>query len=154
MSAGNYDFKIEQGTSFRMSLVYKDANGDPIDITNWCARLTWKTSSNTTQIFTTENTDLNAYKFEIVGAAGRINFLLPASTTNAYDFNTAKYADNGNAENDQEVKNYIKEYKKRMGYEFFLNAFEGQSKRFLTRILIDNPKLFEFSKKIYINLKK
>ncbi len=37
MSAGNYDFKIEQGTSFRMSLVYKDANGDPIDITNWCA---------------------------------------------------------------------------------------------------------------------
>ena len=71
-----------------------------------------------------------------------------------FNFNTAKYADNGNAENDQEVKNYIKEYKKRMGYEFFLNAFEGQSKRFLTRILIDNPKLFEFSKKIYINLKK
>jgi hypothetical protein len=25
-----------------MSLVYKDSNGDPIDITNWCARLTWK----------------------------------------------------------------------------------------------------------------
>jgi len=91
MSAGNYDFKIEQGTSFRMSLVYKDANGDPIDITNWCARLTWKTSSNTTQIFTTENVDLSAYKFEIIGAAGKINFLLPASTTNSYDFNTAKY---------------------------------------------------------------
>jgi len=91
MSAGNYDFNIEQGTSFRMSLVYKDANGDPIDITDWCARLTWRTSSNVTQTFTTENTDLTAYKFEIVGSEGRINFLLPASTTNALSFNTAKY---------------------------------------------------------------
>lgn len=91
MSAGNYDFSIEQGTSFRMSLVYKDANGDPIDITDWCARLTWRTSSNVTQIFTTENTDLTAYKFEIVGSEGRINFLLPASTTNSFDFSSAKY---------------------------------------------------------------
>lgn len=91
MSAGNYDFNIEQGTSFRMSLVYKDANGDPIDITDWCARLTWRTSSNVTQIFTTENTDLTAYKFEIVGSEGRINFLLPASTTNSFDFSSAKY---------------------------------------------------------------
>lgn len=91
MSAGNYDFNIEQGTSFRMSLVYKDANGDPIDITDWCARLTWRTSSNVTQTFTTENTDLTAYKFEIVGPEGKINFLLPAATTNALSFNTAKY---------------------------------------------------------------
>lgn len=91
MSAGNYDFSIEQGTSFRMSLVYKDGNGDPIDITDWCARLTWRTSSNVTQIFTTENTDLTAYKFEIVGSEGRINFLLPASTTNSFDFSSAKY---------------------------------------------------------------
>lgn len=91
MSAGNYDFNIEQGTSFRMSLVYKDANGDPIDITDWCARLTWRTSSNVTQTFTTENVDLTAYKFEIIGTEGRINFLLPAATTNSFNFNTAKY---------------------------------------------------------------
>jgi hypothetical protein len=28
MSASNYDFPIEQGSSFRLSLTYKDNNGD------------------------------------------------------------------------------------------------------------------------------
>ena len=70
-----------------------------------------------------------------------------------FNFNITKYADNGGAENEQEVKNYIKEYKKRMGYELFLNAFESQSKKFLTRIFMGNPKLLELAKKIYIGLK-
>ena len=70
-----------------------------------------------------------------------------------FNFNITKYADNGGAENKQEVKNYIREYKKRMGYELFLNAFEGQSKKFLNRIFMGNPKLLELAKKIYIGLK-
>ena len=51
MGASQYDFTIEQGSSFKMSLIYKDSNGDPIDISGWCARLTWRTSSNVTQTF-------------------------------------------------------------------------------------------------------
>lgn len=91
MAASQYNFNIEQGTSFRMSLIYKDANGDPIDITNWCARLTWKTNANITQVFNSDNLDKSLYNFNIEGSIGKINFLLPASTTNSFDFSTAKY---------------------------------------------------------------
>jgi len=34
MAASKYDFKIEQGSSFKFSLIYKDANRDPVDLTN------------------------------------------------------------------------------------------------------------------------
>jgi hypothetical protein len=91
MAASKYDFAIEQGTSFKISLIYKDANGNPIDLTNWCARLTWKTNTNIVQTFSSENTDYNVYKFIIDEPAGKLTLMLPASTTNGFNFTTAKY---------------------------------------------------------------
>lgn len=93
MSASQYDFKIEQGSSFRMKLVYKDSSGNPIDIGNYCARLTWKTNTNKTQTFTTETSDYSLYKFFIESPStdGILTLLFPASTTNSFDFSTAKY---------------------------------------------------------------
>ena len=91
MLAGQYDFSIEQGTSFRLALVYKDNNNDPINITGWCARLTWKTSSNIVQTFSTDNIDYSLYKFEIDGVNGKLTLLLPASLTNEFTFTNAKY---------------------------------------------------------------
>ena len=70
MSAAQYDFSIEQGSSFRLSLVYKDSNGAAIDITNWCARFIWKTNSNLTQIYSSGNADVSTYKFTIDGPNG------------------------------------------------------------------------------------
>jgi hypothetical protein len=74
MAASKYDFAIEQGTSFKLSLIYKDANGTPVDLTGWCARLVWKTN-----------------KFIIDDPNGKLTLMLPASTTNGFNFNTAKY---------------------------------------------------------------
>lgn len=91
MAATKYDFSIEQGSSFRMSLVYKDENGNVIDLTNWCARLTWKTNTNVTQSFSTENVDFSVYKFTIEPLLGKLTLLIPASTTNSFNFNTSKY---------------------------------------------------------------
>ena len=91
MSATKYDFNIEQGSSFRLSLVYKDANGNPIDITNWCARLIWITNNNIQQTFISTNLDYTIYKFTIEGAAGKLTLLIPPSTTNGLSFETAKY---------------------------------------------------------------
>jgi len=65
MAAEKYDFTIEQGSSFKMSLIYKDNDGNPIDLTNWCARLIWKTNTDITQSFTSENMDYSVYKFMI-----------------------------------------------------------------------------------------
>ncbi len=58
MAASKYDFAIEQGTSFKLSLIYKDANGTPVNLTGWCARLVWKTNTNNLQIFSSDNLDL------------------------------------------------------------------------------------------------
>lgn len=91
MPASQYNFAIEQGSSFRMNLVYKDDNGNIIDLTNWCARLTWITNKNTTQVFNSTNLDYSIYKFTIVGNEGKLSLLIPADTTNSFDFNTAKY---------------------------------------------------------------
>jgi hypothetical protein len=91
MAASKYDFSIEQGSSFKLSLVYKDDSGNPIDLTNWCARLTWKTNTNLTQTFSTENIDYSVYKFSIEPLIGKITLMIPASTTNSFTFNAAKY---------------------------------------------------------------
>lgn len=99
MSAANYDFSIEQGTSYRLTFVYKDSDGNPIDITNWCARLVMKTAYkdiakknlSSTIIYSSTNTDYSQYKFYIDGADGKVTLLFPADTTNDFDFDTAKY---------------------------------------------------------------
>jgi hypothetical protein len=91
MAASKYDFSIEQGSSFKLSLVYKDDSGNPVDLTNWCARLTWKTNTNALQTFTTENIDYSVYKFTLEPLLGKLTLLIPANTTNNFTFNTAKY---------------------------------------------------------------
>lgn len=89
MGAGTYDFKIEQGTSFTLSLVYKDSSGNPINLSGWCARLTWKSNSGT-EVFSTETTNAN-YRFEIDEPNGKLVLQFPASTTNNFNFTSAKY---------------------------------------------------------------
>lgn len=99
MSAASYNFSIERGSSFRLSLIYKDANENPINITNWCARLTMKTEYNSvskkslssTKTYSTTNLDYSLYKFYIDGAEGKLTLLLPSDTTNDFDFDSAKY---------------------------------------------------------------
>lgn len=91
MAATKYDFSIEQGTSFRMSITYQDSNKQPINIENYCARLVWTTDTGVTQVFTSENNDLSLYKLSIDGTTGKITLLLPASTTNNFNFGNAKY---------------------------------------------------------------
>lgn len=99
MSAASYNFSIERGTSFRLSLIYKDSNENPINITNWCARLTMKTEYNSvskkslsaTKTYSTTNLDYSLYKFFIDGPEGKLTLLLPSDTTNDFDFDSAKY---------------------------------------------------------------
>ena len=91
MAASRYDFSIEQGASFRMSITYKDSQGNPIDITNWCARLTWITNTNITQSFVSTNINHSIYKYIIDGPNGKITLLFPATITNNFSFENAKY---------------------------------------------------------------
>ena len=79
MPATKYDFSIEQGTSFRLAITYKDSSKNPIDITDYCARLVWITNTGQTQVFSTENTDFSLYKFTVGGVNGQIILMLPDS---------------------------------------------------------------------------
>ena len=91
MPASKYDFTIEQGTSFKLSLVYKDSQSNPMDLTNWCARLIWTTTNNITQTFISTNTDYSLYKFVIEPNNGRLVLMIPPETTNSFTFIRAKY---------------------------------------------------------------
>ena len=91
MSASEYNFKIEQGSTFKIKFFYKDENGEPIDLSGYCARLTWKTNYGIQQSFFTENTDYSVYKFVLDVDNGGMVLELPASTTNSFDFSYAKY---------------------------------------------------------------
>lgn len=91
MAASKYDFAIEQGSSFKIALIYKDQNGIPVDLTGWCARLVWKTNTGITQIFSSENLDHSVYKFTIDDLNGKLTLLFPATITNSFNFTTAKY---------------------------------------------------------------
>lgn len=91
MAATKYDFSIEQGTSFRLSITYRDSNKQPININNYCARLVWTTDTGVTQVFSSDNLDFTLYKFTIEGSLGKLTLMLPASITNSFNFGTAKY---------------------------------------------------------------
>lgn len=91
MPASQYNFEIDQGSSFNLVLTNTDDNDNAIDMTNYCARLIMTTNNGTVYVFDTDNTDPSLYKFYIEGHLGKISLLIPASVTNAYDFYTAKY---------------------------------------------------------------
>lgn len=91
MAASRYDFPIEQGSSFSLSLVYKDSEGNIVDLSGYCARLTWKTNNGDTKVFSTLDTNYNEYLFSIDGPNGHILLKLPSETTNALNFKMAKY---------------------------------------------------------------
>jgi hypothetical protein len=89
MSAAQYNFSIEQGSSFSLSFIYKDSSGNPVNLTGWCARLTWK-SNNSIETFSTETIN-PAYRFDIDEPNGKLILQFPASITNDFNFSTAKY---------------------------------------------------------------
>jgi hypothetical protein len=91
MSAKKYDFDIEQGSSYRLSLKYKDENGIIIPLTDYCARIVWSTSDGNSQTFLTTDPANSNYNFYIDEVNGTINWLLSAEFTNSMTFLSAKY---------------------------------------------------------------
>ena len=59
MAAGNYSFTIEQGATTDFEIVYKDSNGDPIDLTGYNARMQLKDSIGGSSTFLTLSSSLS-----------------------------------------------------------------------------------------------
>jgi hypothetical protein len=90
MAAAKYDFNIEQGSSYTLTFIYKNREGTPINITNWCARMLLTTSDNQTITYSTGNANSD-YKMTLDGVNGKIVLMIPATATNNFTFKSAKY---------------------------------------------------------------
>jgi hypothetical protein len=94
MPAAEYNFSIEKGAVFYISFEYKDSTNTTINLTNWCARISIE-SADAGQPITSFSYISDAttpeYSFTIDPSLGKIILQLSASTTQAFNFSTARY---------------------------------------------------------------
>ena len=90
--ANQYDFSIDKGTTVTVAFVYSDANGSPINITNYCARFSMVPTDGTIgqQTYYSGGSTSN-YNCSIDGPNGTITLILSSAHTATFDFTTAQY---------------------------------------------------------------
>jgi subtilisin-like proprotein convertase family protein len=89
MAAATYNFYIEQGSDFQITFQYLDNNSNPIDVSNYCARLRLKDSNNTIRLY---SSSVGCGNYSLTtNAFGYIIWNLPASTTKDFNFDSAVY---------------------------------------------------------------
>ena len=102
MAAGKYSFTIEQGSTVDFEIAYKDSSGNPIDLTDYQARMQIKDApgGSTTYITLTSSaapapgcTGLNMSGSNGLNppTSGTIGVLISAVSTSAFNFNQAVY---------------------------------------------------------------
>ena len=100
MAAGKYSFAIEQGSTVDFEIAYKDSNGDPIDLTDYQARMQIRPSkgSDTTIITLSSSLDGDGTGLNMSGSdginpptSGTIGIFISANTSSLFTFNEAVY---------------------------------------------------------------
>jgi len=89
MTAGAYNFTIEQGTTFVRHFVYKDSNGAVVNLTGYTARLQVR-SYKESSVVLIEATTANG-KLVITPTEGKITMTLTATELNSVTFDNAVY---------------------------------------------------------------
>ena len=89
MSAGNYDFTIEQGATFTRSFVWKDSTDTVINLAGYTARLQIRPYKNSTEKLL-EATTANG-KLVITAELGKITLTFTPAETDAIDFSDGVY---------------------------------------------------------------
>jgi subtilisin-like proprotein convertase family protein len=89
MPAANYNFLIEQGSAYKLTFLYTDENGFPVDIRNYCVIMQCLTNTGSSLVFSNRYTG-DDYDFK-TNSDGSIILQLPAKTTNTYTFDSFVY---------------------------------------------------------------
>jgi len=89
MPAGKHDIYIEQGATWNLPLRWQTAEGVPIDVTGYTARMHIRKKIGDAE-FESELTTENG-KITLGGADGAINLTLPAVETAAIDIKGGVY---------------------------------------------------------------
>lgn len=82
MTAGRYDMEVDQGTTFRKTITWKDSSSTPVNLTGYTARMQVRasfTSSGTIASLTTSNGGIT-----LGGAAGTVALYISATDTAAF----------------------------------------------------------------------
>ena len=89
MPAAFINLDIEQGSAYERTFVYLDSAGNPVDLSNYCVLLQWRTNNNISYTFSNRY-DGEDYSFK-ANSNGTIILLIPSKTTNTYLFDGAVY---------------------------------------------------------------
>lgn len=86
MSAGIYNFTIEQGATFTRTLAWQNPDGSIIILTGYTAKMQIRDESNNILV------DVNVSgTLTINGSAGTVTVLIPDTITSTLTFDTAYY---------------------------------------------------------------
>lgn len=100
MSAGRYSFVIEQGATLNLELQYKDASGNPIDLTDYSGRMQIRpaVTSNTVYITLSSSLQPDGTGLNFSGSngttppsSGSIGVYISAASSSALSFDQAVY---------------------------------------------------------------
>jgi len=99
MAAGKYTFFIEQGATTDFELVWKDNNGNPIDLASYNARMQIRTDYGGDLICSLSSSlDADGTGLNLSGsngttplASGSIGIFISAASSSAFTFSEAKY---------------------------------------------------------------
>lgn len=102
MAAGKYPFTIEQGVTTTLEFQYKDADGNPIDLTGYSGRMQIKSdfADNTPTTYATISSSLYAdgTGLNFSGSngttpptSGSVGLYISAASSSAFTFDSAKY---------------------------------------------------------------
>ncbi len=85
--AAKLDYEVEAGSTFDITLTWKDSSGTLIDLTGYTARSQWRSEVDAATILV-DLTTANA-KIVLGGVAGTIRIIQTSAETEAYTFTTA-----------------------------------------------------------------
>ena len=93
MSAGTYNFTIEQGTTFTRTFWYKDSSGEPINLSGYNIRMDIKNSYDSAALatFSTSTGHFTLSTPADGTIPNQINLLVNATETAALNFSGALY---------------------------------------------------------------
>lgn len=90
MAAGVYNTVIERGATFSLTVTYKDASANPVDLTGWTVRMQVReTPADSSPILTSEGGSPTIVLTK--NSSGVITATITAATTSALTQTTAYY---------------------------------------------------------------
>ena len=102
MSAGKYSFTIEQGSTVDFRIEYKDSNSNPIDLTNYQARMQIRSTKESNSLICNLSSSLDADGTGLVmtptsaslvlpKTSGSIGIYISAASSSLFSFSEAVY---------------------------------------------------------------